>query len=802
MPLSLSQLERHLLAAAAELRGPLSPHEYQDYLLPLLFLKHASDEFNDRARLLAAATVERSSAEQAACVADSRHAHDCLGSLYVPPAARWDRIAAATERIAESCLSPALAALAAAHPQLQEAFSHIDFTRFGGGNAASADRRLRALIERLSAIPLHRAALAYPDMIGAAYETLLGNFSSASAGGEYFTPGPVVRLMTELARPAADAHVYDPCVGSGGMLIQAAQYVAEHTGDAEKLTLAGQDANSRATVMATMNLLLHGARRFDLRTGDTLAEPQHGSTFDLVLSNPPFSMDYSRAALTNAAERMPYGMAPEKGRADWMFVQHMLHAVRDRGGSVFTVLPHGALFRDRAEAEIRSALLDADVIEAVIGLPAALFTNTSVPACILVLRSPGMKRPELRGKVLIINADQEFRAERARNVMLPEHIEKVTAVFHTAVDVPGFARAVDRRELAANGDNLNIRRYVDNSPSPEPQDVRAHLHGGMPRAEVAAHQGLLDAYGLAVTDLFAERPEDPDYFDFLPEDERPDTDRLGALTAPREAALRTAFATWWEEAADGFDTLASGDRSMAGHVGVVREAVLASLLDRLGPIGPLDQHALASAFAAWWHASRPDIFCLVHNGYAGLVDGWLQDVHGRLEPVLDPKTGKPRRPSAAERRSAYEHPVVRALVPEFAAELRAADEAVSAVADSDGQAENTGSRAQLRAARAQVNRLEDELFPSSGALPGGSRLERARQAVGSRDGERELVRGVLRERIQAEVEHRLRLRFGQLHDRYRTWEEKYAVSLAEVQAASDAAGARLWQSLREMGYAD
>ncbi|MGW0333539.1 N-6 DNA methylase [Streptomyces sp. NPDC003011] len=802
-PLSLAQLERHLLAAADLLRGPLSAHEYQNYLLPLLFLKHASDEYDaTRTRIKAAATAQGSSPEQAADFADSPAAHERAGSLYVPPAARWGHLAGAADRIAESRLAPALAAMATAHPQLTDAFAHLDFTKIGGREGAHADRRLRALIDHFSAVPLHKAALAYPDMIGAAYETLLGNFSSASAGGEFYTPGPVVQLMTELARPAADARVYDPCVGSGGMLIQAAQYVTEHSGGVEHLKLAGQDTNPRTTVLAAMNLLLHGARHFDLRTGDTLAEPQHGTDFDLVLSNPPFSMDYSRATIAAPSERMPYGMTAEKGRADWMFVQHMLYSVRGRGGSVFTVLPHGVLFRDGTEAKIRSALLEADVIEAVIALPAGLFTNTSVPACVLVLRSPGVKRPELRGRVLFINADREYRAERARNVMLPQHIEKVTAAFHAAVDVSGFARVVDRRELADNDDNLNIRRYVDNSPPPEPQDVRAHLYGGMPRAEVDAHQPLLEAYGLSAHDLFVERPDDPDYLDFLPEGERPDTARLNAMVAPRETGFLAAFTTWWEGGADGFDTLAGRDRSAAGHVGEVREKLLASLLAQLTAIGPLDRHGLAGAFASWWHASRTDVSCLMHNGYAGLVDGWLQEVRGRLEPMLDPATGKARRPSAAERRTVYEHPVVGALIPGFAAELRAADSAVAAAEPPDGESANSASKARLRSARARLSQLEADLCPPSDALPGGSRLERERWALRCLGGERDLVHGVLRDRLKAELMHQLQQRRSQLHERYRKWEDKYAVSLAATEAESAAARAKMWETLHDMGYAD
>lgn len=800
MPISLAQLERHLLAATEVLRGALSPHEYQDYLLPLVFLKHASDEFGAaRKRLSAAAAAQGSTPEQTSLLADSPEAHARAGSLYVPPQARWDRIAAATDDIAASCLAPALHAMAAAHPQLASAFAHLDFTRLDTRQHGQADRLLRALVDRLSSVPLHKTALAYPDVLGAAYETLLGRFASAATGGEFYTPASVARLMTEMARPAADARVYDPCVGSAGMLIQVAQHVSEHTGAGDdKLALAGQDVNARATAMAALNLMMHSVRNFDLRTGDTLADPQHGSGFDLVLSNPPFSMDYSRASLAEAGERMPYGMAPEKGRADWMFVQHMLHAVRDRGGSVFTVLPHGVLFRDRAEAEIRSALLDADVIEAVIGLPPGLFTNTGVPACILVLRSPGTKRPELRGKVLFINADQEYRAERTRNVMLAEHVAKVTAAFHAAADIPCFARAVGRRELADNGDNLNIRRYADNTPAPEPQDVRAHLFGGMPRAEITAHQDLLDAYGLAVTDLFAERqPVDPDYVDFLPPDERPDAGRLDLLATPRESAFRDALAAWWHQSAGALDGLVGG-QAAAGHVGVIHEELRVSLLERLGPVRPLDRDAVAGAFAAWWDASRHDISSLAHHGWAGVVDAWLQDVCSQLEPETDTRTSKVRRPSAAERRAVYQQPVVRGLLPGFAAELRAADDAVTAASGSVRRADKTA----VRTARLHVEQLEAEVRPSAGALPGGSRLDRARAALGARGGERQLVREILHDRLRDEVEQRLRTRRGELHDRYRTWEEKYAESLTDIRAASDAAGARVWRHLREMGYAD
>ncbi len=185
---------------------------------------------------------------------------------------------------------------------------------------------------------------------------------------------------------------------------------------------------------------------------------------------------------------------------------------------VITVMPHGVLFRGGGEQAIRTELLEKTPIEAVIGLAPNLFYGTGIPACILVLRPPGRKDPAREGKVLFINADREFHAERAQNVLLPEHAEKIVSTFHAYEEVPGFSRVVSREELADNDDNLNIRRYVDNTPPPEPQDVRAHLVGGVPRAEIEAKKPLLDAYGIGVTDLFAERePADPAYVDFRAE---------------------------------------------------------------------------------------------------------------------------------------------------------------------------------------------------------------------------------------------------------------------------------------------
>jgi len=223
-----------------------------------------------------------------------------------------------------------------------------------------------------------------------------------------------------------------------------------------------------------------------------------------VLSNPPFSLNYSRDGM-RLSNRFRWGWAPGGGKkADLMFVQHMV-AVLKANGVAATVMPHGVLFRGGAERDIRTALLDDDIIEAVIGLAPNLFYGTGIPACVLVLRAPASKPADRAGKVLFINADHEYAAGRTQNYLLPEHIEKIVYAYEAFTDIPGYARVVTCDELRGNDDNLNIRRYADNAPPPEPHDVRAHLHGGIPKAEVADKADPFTAHGFTTEAVFINR---------------------------------------------------------------------------------------------------------------------------------------------------------------------------------------------------------------------------------------------------------------------------------------------------------
>jgi type I restriction enzyme M protein len=371
--------------------------------------------------------------------------------------------------------------------------------------------------------------------------------------------------------------------------------------------------------------------------------------FDRVIANPPFSQNYTRSNM-EFPERCRWGWCPTTGKkGDLMFAQHML-AVCKPGGMVTTVMPHGVLFRSGAEKEIRKKFLQQDLIEAIIGLPPNLFYGAGIPACILVMRpnltgqSPNPNKPTgRRGQVLFINADAEFHAGRAQNYLRPEHVEKIVSTFDRFEDVPGYARRVSLEEIgsSANDWNLNIRRYVDNSPLPEPHDVRAHLLGGVPVAEVQAKRLLFDALGFDLSHAFAARTNDTAYFDFAPM--LADRSAIRTLmendagVQARTQALRHALTAWWEAHAARL-----ADLPARRDLNAVREELLGSFVATLSLLDVLDHFKLAGVIAAWWTDTLPDFKTLLENGFPGVIDGWVDaiaDAVGDEEaagPAFDP----------------------------------------------------------------------------------------------------------------------------------------------------------------------
>ncbi|MEA5042514.1 MAG: N-6 DNA methylase, partial [Oscillibacter ruminantium] len=488
--------------------------------------------------------------------------------------------------------------------------SNIDFCKKVKSKQIINDAKLIKLVTHFNKYRLTNDDFVFSDLLGAAYEYMIKNFadSAGKKGGEFYTPSPVVQLMVRLIKPKAGMRIYDPTVGSGGMLIHSKQYVEENGGRADDLSLFGQDDAASVWSICKMNMIMHDIKDADIQHGDTISEPHWTDEkdpsltrqFDRVIANPPFSQNYSQTGM-KLPNRFQYGFAPETGKkADLMFVEHMIASTKD-DGVMITVMPHGVLFRGGSEQRIRKGILTdkQDIVQAVIGLPPNLFYGTGIPACLLVINK---KKPEqLKGSVLIINADAEYGEGRNQNFLRPEDIEKIVYVFDNFLEVPGYSRIVPIREITnenGNDCNLNIRRYVDNTPPVEPHDVKAHLFGGVPSAEITALNGLVTKYGIAESDLFTDRGDG--YADFIHADKAIIKEAIKSNEGVNTANSRVTEAAnrWWVQAAAEISEIGK-----TVQVYEFKRKYTEQLRAMLEPLGVLDRFQCIGVFANWWEHS-------------------------------------------------------------------------------------------------------------------------------------------------------------------------------------------------------
>lgn len=446
------ELEKYLWGAATALRGTIDAGDYKQYIFPLLFFKRICDVYDEE---FERALAESDGDLEYAAFAENHH-------FQVPESAHWNRVRETTVNVGMA-LQESMREIEKANPDtLYGIFGDASWTN----KERLSDEILTNLVEHFSQHKLSLSNVA-DDKLGNAYEYLIKEFAddSGHTAAEFYTNRTVVKLMTLIMDPQPGESVYDPTCGSGGLLLNCALHLKEEGKEYRTLKLYGQEINLITSAIARMNMFMHGIEEFSIVRGDTLAQPaflenDELKRFNVILANPPYSI---KAWDRKNFESDPYGRnlwgTPPQGCADYAFQQHIQKSLNEKNGRSITLWPHGILFRD-SEAEMRRKMIEADLVECVIGLGPNLFYNSPMEACLLITNNN--KSASKKGKVLIVNALKEVKQEKNIAYLEQKHIEKIFNTYKAFADVEGFCKVVPIEEILSNKGSLNIAQYVSN----------------------------------------------------------------------------------------------------------------------------------------------------------------------------------------------------------------------------------------------------------------------------------------------------------------------------------------------------
>lgn len=477
MTTSINQddINKALWSACDTFRGTISADTYKDFVLTMLFLKYISDvwqdhydgykaEYGDEPEL-----IEEMLKNERFVLPKQASFYSLFERRHEP--GNGERIDQALHAIEE-----------ANGTKLKDAgksvFQDISFNTDRLGEEKQKNTILRHLMEDFAKdeLNLKPSRVGTLDVIGNAYEYLIKNFAASGGqkAGEFYTPPEVSDLMAELLEPMPGDTICDPACGSGSLLMKCGRKVVANHGE-KHYALYGQEAIGSTWSLAKMNMFLHGEDNHKIEWGDTIRNPKlldiNGDLqrFDIVTANPPFSLDKwgHEEAGNDKFGRFKRGLPP-KTKGDYAFILHMIETLKPKSGRMGVVVPHGVLFRGSSEGKIRQALIDENLLDAVIGLPEKLFFGTGIPAAILIF-----KKQKVDDNVLFIDASREFKAGKNQNLLSADNIAKIVKTYRNGGNVDKYAYLASLKEIIDNDYNLNIPRYVDTFEEEEEIDLLA-----------------------------------------------------------------------------------------------------------------------------------------------------------------------------------------------------------------------------------------------------------------------------------------------------------------------------------------
>lgn len=457
--ITIDTLKSFLWSAAENLRGQIDAAGYKEYIFPLLFFKRISDVYDEQYAAFVAEGGEEYAEMQAMEL-----------PIRIPDGEHWQDVRQVTENVGQR-LVEAFIAIEQANPARENdgrmigGLEGIFGPKDGWTNKSKMpDYIITSIIEDFSRYNLSLSSCPADEM-GQAYEYLVGKFAddAGNTAQEFYTNRTVVELMAEILQPQPDESIYDPTCGSGGMLIKSLDHLRNQGKEWKGVHVFGQEVNGLTSAIARMNLYLNGVEDFSIVCGDTLRNPafldgSHLRTFDIVLANPPYSIkEWDRAAFENDKWGRNFLGTPPQGRADYAFIQHILASVDEKNGRCAILLPHGVLFR-KEEQEIRKKMIEADLLEAVIGIGPNLFFNATMEACIYICRSN--KPVDRRNKIMFINAVKEVTRRNGESFLEEQHIQKIVDAYNGYVDVENFCSVVDKEAVAAYEYDLSVQKFA------------------------------------------------------------------------------------------------------------------------------------------------------------------------------------------------------------------------------------------------------------------------------------------------------------------------------------------------------